>query len=278
MGKKQRTDKDNSSARHSHFGVSGKNGKKKLARQQQQAPAGKAGKKKQKAKLAAAAGASSSSGAFRPKGGPPYACDQPILLLGEGDFSFAAALALLWSDASQLTATAFDDEATASAKYAGLADNVATIEALGGTCLFGVDAARCHEHRAVAAQAPFERVVFNFPHTGSGIKDHARNVTSNQQLLRGTFYSAQKLLAARDAELHLTLKRGEPYDSWNAVTIAKMCGLRVGHCNPFRPELYPGYAHRRSIGDTHAGTDSSPNAEIAGSKTYSFVVAPRDAR
>ena len=92
MGKKQRTDKDNSSARHSHFGVSGKNGKKKLARQQQQAPAGKAGKKKQKAKLAAAAGASSSSGAFRPKGGPPYACDQPILLLGEGDFSFAAAL------------------------------------------------------------------------------------------------------------------------------------------------------------------------------------------
>ena len=32
-----------------------------------------------------------------------------ILLVGEGDFGFAAALALLWGDASGLTATVFDD-------------------------------------------------------------------------------------------------------------------------------------------------------------------------
>lgn len=109
---------------------------------------------------------------------------------------------------------------------------------------------------------------------GCGIKDHARNVHSNQQLLRSTFQSALGLLAPR-GEVHLTLKRGEPYDSWQAVTIAKMVGFRVQHCTPFNPELYPGYAHRRSIGDEHAGNAAQhvANAEIGDSKTYCFVNA-----
>lgn len=46
-------------------------------------------------------------------------------------------------------------------------------------------------------------------------------------------------------------------------------------CTHFRPEAFPGYAHRRTIGDEHAGA-GGPNAEIgAASKTYAFV--PRGA-
>ena len=161
----------------------------------------------------------------------PYSRAHPTLLLGEGDFSFAASLALVWGDAHQLTATAYDSEDVATAKYASLAENVETVRSCGGTVLFGVDATRCHSHGAVVRRgtpsAGFERIIFNFPHSGSGIKDQARNITANQQMLRGTFQSAQRLLAHPNGELHLTLKRGEPYDSWSAVALAKMCGLRT---------------------------------------------------
>lgn len=219
---------------------------------------------------------SSSSSAVAGNGGHGYAKDQRVLLLGEGDFSFAAALALLWQDASNLTATAFDDEASCATKYRGLADNVSTIRSLGGTVLFGVDACKSHTHKTVAKRAPFERIIFNFPHTGTGIKDQARNVASNQALLRGTFSSCLTgglLAPGGKGELHMTLKKGPPYDSWQPVVIAKMCGLAVRHCAPFRPERFPGYAHRRSIGDDHAGGAQQhvANAEISGARTYCFV-------
>ena len=115
----------------------------------------------------------------------------------------------------------------------------------------------------------FEQILFNFPHLGTGMKDQARNIAQHQELLRGTFRCCVPLLLP-GGELHVTLKKGQPYDSWNIVTIAKMCGYRVLHCSPFHPSKFPGYAHRRSIGDAHAGDASAhePNAEIAGARTY----------
>ena len=111
------------------------------------------------------------------------------------------------------------------------------------------------------------------------MKDVGRNVRQHQELLRGTFQSALPLLSKPPrGELHVTMKKGEPYDSWQIVTIAKMCGLRVKHCTPFMPSKFPGYAHRRSIGDEHAGDAAShePNAEVAGARTFSFVPHERE--
>mmetsp|Transcript_73831 Transcript_73831/g.146811 ORF Transcript_73831/g.146811 Transcript_73831/m.146811 type:complete len:108 (-) Transcript_73831:117-440(-) len=89
--------------------------------------------------------------------------------------------------------------------------------------------------------------------------------------------AAQQLLAP-GGQLHITLKRGEPYDSWSAVSIAKMCGLRVLHCSPFLPNTFPGYAHRRTIGDDHAGDAEQHrrNAEI-GESSRTFAFAPPEA-
>ena len=88
-------------------------------------------------------------------------------------------------------------EEMARAKYAALAENVETISSLGGNVLFGVDATRCHAHKTLKKGAgSFERIVFNFPHLGSGMKDQARNITQHQELLRGTFRAALPLLAA----------------------------------------------------------------------------------
>lgn len=205
----------------------------------------------------------------------PYVSNHRTLLLGEGDFSFAAALSILWGDSTNLVATAYDDEDIAIGKYVGLRENVETVRGVGGTVVFCVDATQCHTHALLRRFGLFDRIIFNFPHAGAGIKDQKRNVATNQSLLRATFTASVQLLAP-GGQMHITLKRGQPYDSWGAVVIAKMCGLRVLSCSTFSPEAFPGYAHRRTLGDEHAGDADAhlPNAEISvGAKTYAFVSA-----
>ena len=205
------------------------------------------------------------------KQGGAYQSTMPTLLLGEGDFSFAGALAMLWRDAGNLIATAYDEEEEAVAKYSGLPDNIATVSSCGGATLFGVDATQCHKHKILKRMAGgFERIIFQFPHLGTGEKDQNRNIKMHQNLLRDTFLAAKLLLAPPPlGELHITLKKGEPYNSWSVVTIGKMCGLRVKHCTPFVPAKFPGYAHRRSIGDDHAGDETTFFKEV-GARTYAF--------
>ena len=98
-----------------------------------------------------------------PSGGCPYSLQRATLLLGEGDFSFGAALALVWGNASNMTATVYDEEEAARQKYSSLAENVDTIRSLGGTVVFGVDAAKAAAHKAVRNRGPYDRIIFNFP-------------------------------------------------------------------------------------------------------------------
>ena len=221
-------------------------------------------------------GSSCSGNGGAPKG-MEYSASQSILPLGEGDFSFAAALAIKFGECKNVVATAFDDEATVDAKYTGAAENVETVRSLGGEVLYSVDATRLSSSvsvRRAASRCRFDRIVFNFPHTGSGIKDEARNIAANQALLRGLFSSvATSGLLSGAGELHLTLKRGRPYDAWQPVVLAKLAGWRVRNCVEFNAAKFVGYAHRRTIGDEHAG-----EGEVTSGKTYAFVPqTPREA-
>ncbi|KAG5460512.1 MAG: hypothetical protein BJ554DRAFT_7432, partial [Olpidium bornovanus] len=120
--------------------------------------------------------------------------------------------------------------------------------------------------------------VFNFPHTGSGIKDQDRNVRANQELLLSFFASAAGLLAARapggppgDAggEILVTVKSGKPYDLWRVKDLGKRAlpaaaGAPRLVCKTsfaFDPALYPGYAHRRTAGFAE-GLSAAANEEI----------------
>ena len=111
--------------------------------------------------------ASRATGEHKAPKGPsnicPYVADQRTLLLGEGDVSFGAALAIVWGDATNLVATVFDEEALAMQKYANLSENIETIRSLGGLVLFGVDAAKASAVKAVRSRGPFDRIIFNFP-------------------------------------------------------------------------------------------------------------------
>jgi 25S rRNA (uracil2634-N3)-methyltransferase len=59
--------------------------------------------------------------------------------------------------------------------------------------LHGVDGTRLDGHKALARWA-YSRVVFNYPHTGAGIKDRDRNIRAQQEMVRGFLGAASRLL------------------------------------------------------------------------------------
>ena len=87
------------------------------------------------------------SASKQPKAPPLGEGNLSVLLLGEGDFSFAAALAYVWDEAGgdcdKVTATALGTEASTLA-IEGAEDNTEAFKAFGGTVLYGVDATALH--------------------------------------------------------------------------------------------------------------------------------------
>lgn len=103
-------------------------------------------------------------------------------------------------------------------------------------------------------------------------QDQDKNVLANQQLLEGFFRSAVELLRP-EGEIHVTLKSGKPYDMWNIVGSAHRASAKTlihSTIVSFKPESFPGYSHRRTIGFKE-GLDKSQNEEIESrSRTYIF--------
>lgn len=112
---------------------------------------------------------------------------------------------------------------------------------------------------------------------GAGIKDQDHNIVSNQKLLRAFFESAAPFLTDKDlgdskaGEILVTIKTGHPYDLWNIKKLATGTGLLGSKTTfPFRPEQYPGYEHRRTIGFKD-GVSQGGNAEIVNKNPKTFV-------
>ncbi|DBA85430.1 TPA: hypothetical protein ACH3X2_006106 [Trebouxia sp. C0005] len=189
------------------------------------------------------------------KTGPQYHESQQILCVGEGNFSFARALVrTLEGQGQNLTATAYDARDTVDAKYQGGGDPVSDIiqelQVCDVTLCYGVDATQLAKSLQVASKKQhvknlpqaFDRIIFNFPHVGLGIKDQDINVQKNQQMLSSFFFSACEVLKA-DGEIHVTLKDGKPYSLWNIVSLAHHATqgvLILKTTCPFHADQYPG--------------------------------------
>jgi 25S rRNA (uracil2634-N3)-methyltransferase len=101
----------------------------------------------------------------------PFKALDKILLVGEGNFSFA--VALLQHPPAQLDhfppaniiATAFDTEEECYTKYPDAEQNIRVLREKGAQVLFGVDATRLEKTSALKGRA-FDRIVWNFPHAG----------------------------------------------------------------------------------------------------------------
>ncbi|DBA95072.1 TPA: hypothetical protein ACH3X1_002585 [Trebouxia sp. C0004] len=141
--------------------------------------------------------------------GPQYHESQQILCVGEGNFSFARALVRsLEGQGQSLIATSYDARDTVDAKYQEGGDPVSEIiqelQDCDVTLCYAVDATQLAKSLQVASKkqhvrkfpTAFDRIIFNFPHVGLGIKDQDINVQKNQQMLSSFFFSACEVLKA----------------------------------------------------------------------------------
>jgi 25S rRNA (uracil2634-N3)-methyltransferase len=170
-----------------------------------------------------------------------------VLLLGEGNFSFAAALALEWGDAASLTATTLASESVTMALGGDVEDNLETVKAFGAAVCFKVDATALNASSSElvlqrGGKKGYERIVFNFPNAEASTASHHMAVEANQALLRGVFKSvmSNRLLKSSVGELHLTLRQADAAD-WKLVDLARLAGLRLRSSAPFDAARYQGY-------------------------------------
>jgi 25S rRNA (uracil2634-N3)-methyltransferase len=139
-----------------------------------------------------------------------------ILLIGEGDFSYCRALVTTFLEAEKrltaeegvtrkwrVVATALDSREAVLRKYRKARDNLVVLEENENVeIVFGVDGTKLHENRELKRifgtnDRPPTRVIFNFPHTGAGIKDRERNIVAQQKMLQGFFESILKFVKLR---------------------------------------------------------------------------------
>uniref|UniRef100_A0A452RW25 Ferredoxin-fold anticodon binding domain containing 1 n=1 Tax=Ursus americanus TaxID=9643 RepID=A0A452RW25_URSAM len=167
-----------------------------------------------------------------------------LLLVGEGNFSFAAALSETLNASTRVTATCLQRPAEL-ARDPVARENLQRLRERGTEVRFGVDCTQLADafephHRE------FDRIYFNFPHCG-----RKAGVAKNRELLAKFFQSCKDVLA-EGGEVHVALCRGqggtpadkpmrEWHNSWQVVAMAALGGFILSDVHPFSCEAVPGY-------------------------------------
>lgn len=196
-----------------------------------------------------------------------YASFHQILLVGEGDFSFALCLARSFGSGSNIVATSLDSYDAVISKYKRGYSNVQKLQSYGATLIFGVDATKMKYSATDLANWRFDRIVYNFPHAGfHGKEDNPNLIRMHQDLVEGFFRNAAEMLRA-DGQVHVSHKTTTPFSDWKIVDLAFRNSLMLLDCVNFDIKDYPGYENKR--GDSFKADDPFPLGECC---TYIFVL------
>nr|CAD7591188.1 unnamed protein product [Timema genevievae] len=163
-----------------------------------------------------------------------------ILLVGEGNFSFAVDLVKL-GKCLKITATCLEAEICVEPGRS----NVHYLDKRGVRVLFGVDGTKLTDHPQLKNET-FSKILFNFPHVGGKMKIHL-----NRKLLCSFFKSAARLLSP-SGRVIVSLCRGQGgtpadvprrawSDSWQVVEMAAHGDLVLSQVEPFYQHVFPGY-------------------------------------
>lgn len=207
----------------------------------------------------------------------PFTSSESVLLVGEGDFTFACSIIKNeYVQPENLIATSFDSEEELLAKYPDVKVSLDYLNDSGVKILHDIDATNListlkldtkkKNVKLFDQQKNLNHIMFNFPHTGRGMKDVDRNVRDHQKLVLGYFKSAKDLLKlvndqtkndfggyfdtekTSKQQIELSLFEGEPYISWGVKALARSENLRVERSGAFDWLAFEGYHHKRTNG------------------------------
>lgn len=97
----------------------------------------------------------------------------------------------------RMLVTCYDTEDVAIKKYDDLPAILQELHSAGARVVFGVDCRSMHQTLSQAKLIPkakFDKVIFNFPHVGSGTHDKELSIRENKQLILDFFSNALPLL------------------------------------------------------------------------------------
>ncbi|NXJ13586.1 FDXA1 protein, partial [Odontophorus gujanensis] len=165
-----------------------------------------------------------------------------VLLLGEGNFSFAAALC--GAVGGRVVATCYEREEEVAARRRA-AESIRRLRERGAEVLFSVDCTKLKDY-FLPSKRKFDCIYFNFPHCG-----RKAGVVKNRELLARFFHSCAEVLM-QDGEVCVALCRGqggtpadqprrEWHNSWQVVALAAGAGFILSDVHPFRAEAAHGY-------------------------------------
>lgn len=169
-----------------------------------------------------------------------------LLLVGEGDFSFAVSLVekLPSNNWSGSLATSFETEETIK-KHRNAVVNIEKLQKHGVDVQLSTDGTQLHTDIRFSGK-DFDCIIFNFPHAG-GKSNHKKN----RKLLNDFFESAVQVLATK-GQILMTLCKGQGgtpadqpmrawHDSWQVVSMAANASLILVNIIPFRAEEHTAY-------------------------------------
>ncbi|NXY51249.1 FDXA1 protein, partial [Ceuthmochares aereus] len=165
-----------------------------------------------------------------------------VLLLGEGNFSFAASLC--GATRTHVVATCYESEEEVSG-WERAAENIQRLRERGAEIVFSVDCTKLKDY-FLPEKREFDCIYFNFPHCG-----RKAGVVKNRELLSLFFHSSAEVLA-EDGEVHVALCNGqggtpadqpqrEWHNSWQIVAMAAGAGFVLSNVHPFKAETIHGY-------------------------------------
>ncbi|XP_007020390.2 PREDICTED: uncharacterized protein At4g26485 [Theobroma cacao] len=195
-----------------------------------------------------------------------YCSSHVMLLVGEGDFSFSACLAIAFGSARNMVATSLDSRGFLFRNYKKAMSNIHELRIRGCTVLHGVDATEMANHYALRC-IKFDRVIYNFPHAGFCTDEPGESQKRRHQLLIRLFFDNAKEMIDEDGEIHVAHKTNGFFLGWNLRGLASAAGLRLIQEVPFNFTDYPGYR-------TKYGFGGDRNFNSHPSKTYIFGLLP----
>ena len=194
----------------------------------------------------------------------PLVPGQRVLVLGDGDFSFSAALArsnARLSNQGIIIATSLDSQRETLAKYAKAKASLASLALHQNvTVLHNVDATALHHESTGLSE--FHTVVWNFPYPPS-----VRGASSLEgaSLIHGFFSSIRTVMqqigrpSKGTFQIWITLARGQGGSSkeiegrkknWDLECVALPHGFSLKDVVPFDTARYEGYEPRREYEDS----------------------------